>query len=75
MEVRNGHRSRCGCDPSCPTEHQDTISCGYPAEINLDRFDMALSAEVVAEVRFCAECAEDAIESGVYAVLGEGEYD
>jgi hypothetical protein len=52
----------CECaDPMCPA-HPSLNSCAHPSTRRLFRVDM-----MNARIRFCDGCADDALESGVFA--------
>jgi hypothetical protein len=56
----------CECaDPGCPI-HPGLSHCEKRAEVTLRRADM----EDWSGVRFCADCADDAMESGVFTSQG-----
>jgi hypothetical protein len=60
----------CDCaDPGCPVNHNGRPTCGHPSSRTLHRIDMGrITAEEPAEaLHMCSLCADDALESGVFA--------
>lgn len=62
--MTQAYRCEC-CDPKCPACKRSAGRCERDATVLTVRSDLAGEPEV----RFCAECAEDAIESGIFYPL------
>ena len=55
------------CDVGCPIDHAG--ECNAPATETLVRFDLAGEPEC----DFCGDCANDALDSGVFSTKDEDE--
>ena len=62
---------RCECsDPGCPGGHGAT-DCRLKAEHIVRRIDMD---DGETRFAFCLPCTDDALDSGVFAYVGQGEF-